>query len=123
MSWGMYGHYIVSRTISINPQADISAIGPILLYVNLLVRYPSGLGWTSCEPHAGSNVPIVEELPLQIPRKRQYHPSGFHRCHLVVLCLCTSCLALPAREASETIHLLVGGFRCYLDRTTRLGSQ
>lgn len=122
MSWGMYGHYIVCRTISINPQADISAIGPILLYVNLLVRYPSSLGRTSCKPHARSDVAIMEELPLQIPSKRQYHPSGFHRCHLVVLRLCTSRLALPAREATKTIHLLVGGFRCYLDWTTRLGS-
>ena len=122
MSWGMYGHYIVSCTSPINPPADISAIGPILLYVNFLVRYPSSLGWTSGKPHARSDVTFMEKLPLEIPRKRQYHPSRFHRCHFMVLRLCTSRLALPAREATETIHLLVGGFLCYLDWTTRLGS-
>lgn len=69
MSWGMYGHYIVSaHRPSPRTLPNAIAIDTLVLHIDLLVRYPSGMGWSSRQSHARCDVTDLEELAKQIPR-------------------------------------------------------
>lgn len=124
MSWGMYGHYIVSPTLVLESSITLTepaASDTFVFHLDLLVRYSSCMGRSSRQPHARCHVAFVEELAKQVPRQHPHHPSGLYRCLAVVLRLCPVSLAIPARKATKAIHLFLGGFRGYPYWSTRLG--